>query len=204
MTYPDFPRIMAGLLAEGTFRQENTVFKNVQTHMQGLRELVVTVGRQSKKSQSGAAAKVADAALIELLTSDGSIVESFEGPATLFQELAPLAVGKGGGRPDQARGAAPYAGALTDAGKMVLLAEELFELGLHGLGPDLVAASFGVDQVRHHRLRKVALFIEEGRGKIEVVDRFTIVIGLEDRVDFIIELSHLVLGSSTTREDGQQ
>ena len=154
VTYPDFPRIMAGLLAEGTFRQKNTVFKNVLKHMQGLREAVITAGKKLKKVQAGAAAKLADAALAELLEQDGSIVESFAGPATLLQELmnglkkkqfadaaflivddgdklhlgaycgddaqarglmagkliqelGPLAGGKGGGRPDQARGAAP-------------------------------------------------------------------------------------------------
>lgn len=154
ISYPDFPRIMVGLLIEGTFRQKNRVIKKSIAHMQGLRESVIDAGKKLKKAQAGAAAKMADAALADLLTQDTSIVESFEGPSNLLQELmnglkkkqfsgaaflivddgeklhlgaycgddakgnglmagkliqelAPLAGGKGGGRPDQARGAAP-------------------------------------------------------------------------------------------------
>ncbi|NWK55673.1 alanine--tRNA ligase [Verrucomicrobiaceae bacterium N1E253] len=152
--YPDFPRIMVSLLMEGTFRQKNRVLKKSVEHMQGLRDVVIEAGKKLKKAQSGAAAKMADAALADVLLSDGPIVESFAGPANLLQELmnglkkkqfagaaflivddgeklhlgafcgedakakglmagkliqelAPLAGGKGGGRPDQARGAAP-------------------------------------------------------------------------------------------------
>jgi len=107
-----------------------------------------------KKAQTAAAAQMADAALVDLLEAGGNIVEVFEGPASLLQELlngckkkqftgaaffiiddgdklhlgalsgtdgqasghmagkliqalAPLAGGKGGGKPDMARGAAP-------------------------------------------------------------------------------------------------
>lgn len=154
VTYPDFPRIMLSLLMEGTFKQKNRVIKKSIEHMQGLRDTVVEAGKKLKKAQSGAAAKMADAALVDLLAQEGPIVSSFEGPANmlqelmnglkkkqfsgaaflivddgeklhlgafcgddakanglmagkLIQELAPLAGGKGGGRPDQARGAAP-------------------------------------------------------------------------------------------------
>ena len=152
--YAQFPHIMAGMLAKGSFVQQNKVFKRGAKHLQGIREAVLTAGKKLKKAQAGAAAKVADAALVDLLDQSGPIVASFEGPANLLQELmnglkkkqfcgaaflivddgdklhlgaccgddaqscglmagkliqelAPLAGGKGGGRPDQARGAAP-------------------------------------------------------------------------------------------------
>jgi len=152
--YAQFPHIMAGMLAKGSFAQQNKVFNRGIKYLKGLQEAVITAGKKLKKAQAGAAAKVADAALGELLAHGGPIVESFEGPANLLQELlnglkkkqfaeaaflivddgeklhlgaycgadaqsnglmagkliqelAPLAGGKGGGRPDQARGAAP-------------------------------------------------------------------------------------------------
>ena len=153
-TYPDFPHIMAGLLAKGSFKQQNEVFMKGYEHVQGVRNSVQNASKRLKKAQANIAAKMADAALSELLEAGGSIVQSFEGSANLLQELmnglkkkqftgaaflivddgeklhlgafcgddakasglmagkliqelAPLAGGKGGGRPDQARGAAP-------------------------------------------------------------------------------------------------
>jgi len=152
--YPEFPHIMAGMLAQGSFDQQNEVFMRGFKHVQGVRDSVLNASKRLKKAQAGAAAKMADAALAELLVAGGSIVESFEGSANLLQELmnglkkkqfagaaflivddgeklhlgafcgddakasglmagkliqelAPIAGGKGGGRPDQARGAAP-------------------------------------------------------------------------------------------------
>ena len=145
---------MAAMLAEGTFDQLNTVFNNSLKHIQGLRDTVTAADKKLKKVQAGAAAAMADAALVELLEKGGNIVEIFEGPANLLQELlnglkkkqfagsgfvivddgsrlhlgafcgpdciaaglqagkliqelGPIAGGKGGGKPDQARGAAP-------------------------------------------------------------------------------------------------
>ena len=152
--YAQFPHIMAGMLIKGGFEHQNTVFNQGIKHLNGLREAVISAGKKLKKSQAGAAAKLADAALVDLLAQGGPIVTSFEGPANLLQELmnglkkkqfagaaflivddgeklhlgaycgddakssglmagkliqelAPIAAGKGGGRPDQARGAAP-------------------------------------------------------------------------------------------------
>jgi alanyl-tRNA synthetase len=152
--YPEFPHIMFGMLAQGSFAQQNEVFMRAYKHVQGVRDSVLNASKRLKKAQAGAAAKMADAALTELLEAGGSIVESFEGDTNLLQELmnglkkkqfagaaflivddgeklhlgafcgddakasglmagkliqelAPLAGGKGGGRPDQARGAAP-------------------------------------------------------------------------------------------------
>ena len=145
---------MAAMLAEGSFDQINTVFNNSQKHIQGLRDTVTAADKKLKKAQAGAAAAMADAALVELLETGDNIAEIFEGPANmlqelmngckkkqftkaaffivddgnrlhlgafcgpdaqgaglmagkLIQELGPIAGGKGGGKPDQARGAAP-------------------------------------------------------------------------------------------------
>jgi len=153
-SYPDFPHIMSGMLATGSFEQRNKVFMKTYKHVQGVRDSVLNASKRLKKAQAEAAAKMADAALADLLDAGGPIVESFEGAANLLQELmnglkkrqfagaaflivddgeklhlgafcgddakasglmagkliqelAPLAGGKGGGRPDQARGAAP-------------------------------------------------------------------------------------------------
>ena len=152
--YPEEARIMAAMLAEGSFDQINTVFNNSQKHIQGLRDTVTAADKKLKKAQAGAAAAMADAALVELLETGDNIAEIFEGPANmlqelmngckkkqftkaaffivddgnrlhlgafcgpdaqgaglmagkLIQELGPIAGGKGGGKPDQARGAAP-------------------------------------------------------------------------------------------------
>ncbi len=114
------------------------------------KEAATNADKALKKAQIAAAAQMADQALVELLEKGGNIVETFEGPASLLQELlngckkkqfkgaaffivddgdklhlgaisgtpdhqagkliqtiAPLAGGKGGGKPDMARGAAP-------------------------------------------------------------------------------------------------
>ncbi|MGJ8673502.1 alanine--tRNA ligase [Rubritalea sp.] len=152
--YPEEARIMSAMLAAGTFDQLNTVFNNSLKHIQGLRDTVTAADKKLKKAQAGAAAAMADAALVELLEKGGNIAEIFEGPANmlqellnglkkkqftgagfmivddgsrlhlgafcgadaqasglqagkLIQELGPIAGGKGGGKPDQARGAAP-------------------------------------------------------------------------------------------------
>jgi len=118
------------------------------------KEAAANADKALKKAQTAAAAKIADQALADLLDNESNIVASFEGPASLLQELlngckkkqfteaaffivddgdklhlgalsgaegqssghmagkiiqtlAPLAGGKGGGKPDMARGAAP-------------------------------------------------------------------------------------------------
>jgi len=114
------------------------------------KEAATNADKALKKAQTASAAQMADQALVELLEKGGNIVELFEGPASLLQELlngckkkqfagaaffivddgdklhlgaisgtpdhqagkliqtiAPLAGGKGGGKPDMARGAAP-------------------------------------------------------------------------------------------------
>jgi len=155
VVHPEFPHIMGALLVEGgDFHQINATFKNFQKHIASLREAGVTAEKKLKKAQAGAAAAMADEALIGLLATGGNIAEIFEGPANLLQELmnglkkkkfagaaflivddgerlhlgafcsadaqsnglmagkliqelGPIAGGKGGGKPDQARGAAP-------------------------------------------------------------------------------------------------
>ena len=150
-----FPHIMGALLMEGgDFGQINSTFKHFKKHIEALREAGINAEKKLKKAKAGAAAKMADTALATLLENGGNIVESFEGPANLLQELlnglkkkqfagaaflivddgdklhlgaycgeeavsnkimagkliqelAPIAGGKGGGKPDMARGAAP-------------------------------------------------------------------------------------------------
>ena len=161
--YPEEARIMAAMLAEGTFDQVNTVFNNSLKHIQGLRDTVTAADKKLKKVQAGAAAAMADKMLNEALAEQstsnwklttGNLAAIVEGPANLLQELmngckkqqftqaamfivddgsrlhlgafcgpdaiaaglqagkmiqelGPIAGGKGGGKPDQARGAAP-------------------------------------------------------------------------------------------------
>ncbi|MBK1856280.1 alanine--tRNA ligase [Verrucomicrobiaceae bacterium 5K15] len=150
-----FPHIMGALLMEGgDFEQINATFKHFKQHIELLREAGINAEKKLKKAQAGAAAKMADEALVSLLENGGNIAEVFEGPANLLQELlnglkkkqftgaaflivddgqrlhlgaycgedargnglmagkliqelGPIAGGKGGGKPDQARGAAP-------------------------------------------------------------------------------------------------
>ena len=153
--HSDFPHIMGALLVEGgDFHQINATFKHFGEHIESLREAGITAEKKLKKTQAGAAAAMADEALVTLLESGGNIAAIFEGPANLLQELmnglrkkqfagaaflivddgerlhlgafcgetaqsnglmagkliqelGPIAGGKGGGKPDQARGAAP-------------------------------------------------------------------------------------------------
>ncbi|MBT64120.1 MAG: alanine--tRNA ligase [Puniceicoccaceae bacterium] len=151
--FPQFPHIMTGMLDKGSFEQKNQVFKDLQTHLQGLKAATVEADKALKKAQTAGAAKAAHAMLSELDLS-GNLVIATEGPAALLQELlnglksqqfgqaaflivddgeklylgalcgataksnglmagkliqslAPIAGGKGGGKPDMARGAAP-------------------------------------------------------------------------------------------------
>ncbi|MEO1857347.1 MAG: DHHA1 domain-containing protein, partial [Rubritalea sp.] len=159
--YPEEARIITAMLAQGTFDQINTVFNNSLKHIQGLRDTVTAADKKLKKAQAGAAAAMADEALVDLLEKGGNIAEVFEGPANLLQELlnglkkkqfagagfiivddgnrlhlgafcgpdalatglqagkmiqelGPIAGGKGGGKPDQARGAAPQRAKATE------------------------------------------------------------------------------------------
>lgn len=153
--HAEFPHIMGALLVEGgDFHQINTTFKHFHEHIASLREAGIAAEKKLKKVQAGAAAKLADEALVKLLEGGGNIAELFEGPADLLQELinglkkkqfegaallvvndgerlhlgaycgegaqaaglmagkliqelGPIAGGKGGGKPDMARGAAP-------------------------------------------------------------------------------------------------
>ncbi len=153
--HPKFPHIMGAMLLEsGDFQTINATFKKYLKHVESLRQTVANADKTLKKAQTAAAARMADTALAELLEKGGNIVASFEGPASLLQELlngckkkqftdaaffivddgsklhlgaicgsdaqsaglaagkliqtlAPLAGGKGGGKPDMARGAAP-------------------------------------------------------------------------------------------------
>lgn len=166
VAYPQFPHIMGAMLVEGgDFHQINTTFRQFGEHIEGLRQAGIAAEKKLKKAQAGAAAKMADEALVSLLENGGSIAEVFEGPANLLQELlnglkkkqfagaaflivddgerlhlgaycgadaqsrglmagkliqelGPIAGGKGGGKPDMARGAAPErekAGELKEA-----------------------------------------------------------------------------------------
>jgi alanyl-tRNA synthetase len=153
--YPQEAHMMAAMLHEGSsFEQLNNTFNKSLAYTQGLRDTVTAADKKLKKAQAGAAAAMADAALVELLEKGGNIAEIFQGPANmlqellnglkkkqftgagfmivddgsrlhlgafcgpdaqaaglqagkLIQELGPIAGGKGGGKPDQARGAAP-------------------------------------------------------------------------------------------------
>jgi alanyl-tRNA synthetase len=157
-SHPLFPHIMPGMLAQGSFEQKNKVFKDILSHIQGLKAATVDADKALKKAQTQGAAKVANTLLAELDLS-GNLVITQEGPAALLQELlnglkgkqfanaafcivddgdklylgalcgdaaksaglmagkliqtlAPVAGGKGGGKPDMARGAA------SDRGKI--------------------------------------------------------------------------------------
>ncbi|MFK7911356.1 MAG: alanine--tRNA ligase, partial [Akkermansiaceae bacterium] len=86
--FPQFPHIMGAMLVEGgDFHQINATFKQFRQHIEGLRAAGVSAEKKLKKAQSGAAAKMADAALVGLLEGGGNIAEVFEGPANLLQEL---------------------------------------------------------------------------------------------------------------------
>ncbi len=151
ITVPSFPHIMAAMLVEANdYKQINTTYCHYLDYIKELKDTATSTDKALKKAQTAAAAQMADAALADLLEKGGNIVELFEGPASLLQELlngckkkqftgaaffivddgdklhlgaisgtpdhpagkliqtlAPLAGGKGGGKPDMARGAAP-------------------------------------------------------------------------------------------------
>lgn len=163
--YPQFPHIMGAMLIEGgDFHQINATFQHFEEHIEGLREAGIKAEKKLKKAQAGAAAKIADAALADLLDQGGNLCEIFEGSANLLQELlnglkkkqfsgaaflivddgsrlhlgaycgadaqsggfmagkliqelAPIVGGKGGGKPDMARGAAPERGKVEELRK---------------------------------------------------------------------------------------
>ena len=85
-SHPQFPHIMPGMLAEGSFEQKNKVFKDILSHIQGLKTTTVEADKALKKAQTQGAAKVASALLAELDLS-GNLVITQQGPAALLQEL---------------------------------------------------------------------------------------------------------------------
>jgi alanyl-tRNA synthetase len=151
----DFPHIMGAMLVErADIGQINATFSSAQKTLEETQQAAIEAEKQFKKLQAGAAAKLADEALAELIAKGEPIVVSFESDASLLQELqnglkkknfagpalaivddgeklhlavhcgpdalakglnagsllrdfAGIAGGKGGGKPDQARGAAP-------------------------------------------------------------------------------------------------
>jgi len=151
----DFPHIMGAMLADrADIAQINATFAHGQRTLEETQAGAVEAEKRFKKLQAGAAAKLADEALAELIAKAEPIVVSFESDASLLQELqnglkkkafagpallavddsdklhiavycgpdalakglnagnllrdfAAIAGGKGGGKPDQARGAAP-------------------------------------------------------------------------------------------------
>jgi alanyl-tRNA synthetase len=152
VNFPEFPHIMPGMLAEGSFEQKNKVFKDVLAHVQGLKAATADADKAVKKAQAAGAAKIATSLIAEQDLGNNLVLHA-EGPAALLQELlnalkgrqfanaafcivddgeklylgalcgeaaksaglmagkliqtlAPIAGGKGGGKPDMARGAA--------------------------------------------------------------------------------------------------
>ena len=151
----DFPHIMGAMLAErADIAQINATFAHGRRTLEETKQAVVEAAKRARKIQSAHNARLADEALAELISSGGPVIASFEGDASLVQELqnslkknnvagaafvlvddgeklhlathcgsealaqglkagdllrelAALAGGKGGGRPEQARGAAP-------------------------------------------------------------------------------------------------
>ena len=153
---------MAAMLTEAKdYGQIIATYNNYLAYLKDLKEVTTNADKALKKAQTAAAAQMADQALVELLEKGGNIVQLFEGPASLLQELlngckkkqfveaaffvvddgeklhlgalsgvigqeaghmagkliqslAPLAGGKGGGKPDMARGAAPQRDKVED------------------------------------------------------------------------------------------
>ncbi len=158
----EFPHIMSAMLAEGgDIKQLNATMEHAARTLEETRQGAVEAGKRIAKVQTAQAARMADAAITDLIAAGGAITASFEGDPTLLQELlnglkkqafpgpallvvddgeklhlgvycgadaiaaghkagdllrgfAALAGGKGGGRPDMARGAAPNRTALPD------------------------------------------------------------------------------------------
>ena len=153
VSIPDHPRIMATMLAEGSFTQIIQTFQAYQAFLGNLRALKVETDKALKKAQAAGAARQADGLLAEqnltgniVLGTSGSpallqellnglkkvhftqaafvVVDDGErlhlgalcgedgnnaghGAGNLIKSLGPVAGGKGGGKPDMARGAAP-------------------------------------------------------------------------------------------------
>jgi len=155
VTVNEFPHIMGAMLVErADISQINATYAHGQRTLEETREAAIEAEKRIRKIQSAQAASLADEALAELITAGGPIIASFEGDASLLQELqnglkkkafggaallivddgqklhlathcgpdaltaghkagdllrqlVAIAGGKGGGKPDQARGAAP-------------------------------------------------------------------------------------------------
>lgn len=155
VTVNDFPTIMAAMLvSRADIGEINATFASAQKTLEETQQAAIEAEKQFKKLQAGAAAKLADEALAELIAKGEPIIATFESDASLLQELqnglkkknfagpalvvvddgeklhlavhcgsdaqakglnagallrdfAAIAGGKGGGKPDQARGAAP-------------------------------------------------------------------------------------------------
>ncbi len=148
------PRIMTALLVAGDIDQINQTLAMWHRKLDELKAAAAEAEKRLRKTQAGAAAKQADAALALLIAGGGPIVATFQAGAPLLQELlnglkkarfggagflivddgerlhlgvwcgpdalarglkagdllrdaAAVAGGKGGGKPDSARGAAP-------------------------------------------------------------------------------------------------
>ncbi len=162
VTVNEFPHIMGAMLVErADISQINATYAHGQRTLEETREAAIEAEKRIKKIQSAQAASLADEALAELITAGGPIIASFEGDASLLQELqnglkkkafpgaallvvddgkklhlathcgpdalaarhkagdllrtlVAIAGGKGGGKPDQARGAAPERAKLHD------------------------------------------------------------------------------------------
>jgi alanyl-tRNA synthetase len=162
VTASGFPHIMTAMLAgRADIHEINAVFAHGARTLEETRQAVIDAGKQIQKIQSARAASMADDSLTELIAGGGPIIVSYEGDASLLQELqnglrkknfggaallivddgdklhlathcgaaalarglhagdllrdlAGMAGGKGGGKPDQARGAAPQRGKIAE------------------------------------------------------------------------------------------
>ena len=162
VTVHGFPHIMAAMLVErADIARLNATFTHGQRTLEETKEAAIEAEKRLKKIHASAAARLADAALTDMLARGEPIVATFEANASLLQELqnslrkrnfagaallivddgeklhlathcgpaaltsglkagdllrdlAAIAGGKGGGKPDQARGAAPQRDKLAD------------------------------------------------------------------------------------------
>jgi alanyl-tRNA synthetase len=155
VTVNEFPHIMGAMLvARADIAELNATFAHGQRTLDETQQAAIEAEKRLKKLQAGAAAKLADEVLADLIAKGEPIIAAFEADASLLQELqnglkkknfagpallivddgeklhlathcgpaaltsglkagdllrdlAAIAGGKGGGKPDQARGAAP-------------------------------------------------------------------------------------------------
>ena len=162
VTVHGFPHIMGAMLVErADISQLNATFAHGQRTLEETKEAAIEAEKRLRKIQASSAARMADAALSDLIRAGGPIIATFEADASLLQELqnglrkknfagpallivddgeklhlathcgvsaltaglkagdllrdlAAIAGGKGGGKPDQARGAAPDRTKLPD------------------------------------------------------------------------------------------